>query len=434
MNSRSRNRIVIVTAVVLAIGGIAAPRIWRALGPSPSLDEVRALARVGQFERAQVLLHQYLRVHPNNARARLLMADLTTKPSNTRPEIALDHLRMIRPDSPKQAAFVKFWEGKARFQQGRYDLAETCWTEALHLDPIVPEAGWALVDLLDKEGRIEEALSLGMRLHEVEPDPRDRVRILLEMCRLDIETPDPLSQVQLFEPLVKAHPENLPLSVTVGLALTRVNRSEEGLQVLQNALHLHPDRPEAWDAWLAGLYNASDAEKLVNEFARLPKALALDPRFAKHEGMIGQLAGDWTRAVRGYVRAFAFEPFNWGVCYRLRRVLRQAGNTAEFERIDRIYETYKIAYTQMRGSFFERFEPGETSNFPGEDFTRQRGAYYETISITTLGLKPHSELYQRLADLREKMGRFDEARAWHRLVLRDSPDNVLSLAALKRLK
>ena len=35
--------------------------------------------------------------------------------------------------------------------------AEICWTDALRLDPIVPEAGWALVDLLDKEGRTEEA-------------------------------------------------------------------------------------------------------------------------------------------------------------------------------------------------------------------------------------------------------------------------------------
>jgi hypothetical protein len=39
-----------------------------------------------------------------------------------------------------------------------------------------------------------------------------------------------------------------------------------------------------------------------------------------------------------------------------------------------------------------------------------------------------------MADLREKMGRFDEARAWHRLVLRDFPDDALSLAALKGLK
>ena len=134
------------------------------------------------------------------------MADLTTEPTNAHPELALIICRQSSPDTPQQAALVEFFEGKARYQQGRYDLAESCWTEALRLDPIVPEAGWALVDLLDKEGRTEEAHRLGMRLHEIEPDPRDRVKILLEMSRLDIETPDPLSQVVFFEPLVKQHP------------------------------------------------------------------------------------------------------------------------------------------------------------------------------------------------------------------------------------
>jgi hypothetical protein len=88
----------------------------------------------------------------------------------------------------------------------------------------------------------------------------------------------------------------------------------------------------------------------------------------------------------------------------------------------------------MRGSYFEQFEPREASSCRTEDFSKPRGTYYEVLGIGTLGLKPHTELYQRLADLREKMGGFDEARAWHRLVVRDSPENALSLAALERLK
>ena len=110
-----------------------------------------------------------------------------------------------------------------------------------------------------------------MRVHEVEPDPRDRVKILLEMCRLDIESPDPLSQVLLFEPIVKEHPEHLPLCVTVGLAMIRVNRSEEGLRILGDALERNPGSHEAWDAWFTGLFNASEVEKLAVEFARLPR-------------------------------------------------------------------------------------------------------------------------------------------------------------------
>jgi tetratricopeptide (TPR) repeat protein len=428
-------RIILIAAIaVVSVGGIGTLATLRAVAPNPNLDRVRALARAHEFTRAQALLEDYLRVSPSNDRAHVLMAQLTTEPNNSHPEKALLNLQAVRPHGPKHAALLKFLAGKARYQQGRFDLAEECWAAAVRLDPMVPEAGWVLVDLLDKEGRVEEAHNLGMRLHAVEPDPRDRVRILLEMSRLDIETPDPLSQVELFEPLVKAHRTHLPLALTLGRALTRVNRAEEGLEVLNGALCRNPDSPEVWDAWLSGLYQASEVDKLADEYARLPSGMASDARFAKHEGMIAQTSQDWPRAVRAYRRAFAFEPSNWGICYRLLFVLRQAGETALFERMNRIYEDYKLAYEQMRGSYFERFEPKEASSFRADDCTQQRGAYYELITIKTLGIEPRPELYQRMANLREKMGRPDEARAWHRLVLRDLPDNAQSLAALECLK
>ena len=139
----------------------------------------------------------------------------------------------------------------------------------MRLDPIVPEVGWALVDLLDKEGRTDEAHRLGMRLHEVEPDQRDRVRILLEMSRLDIESAEPLSQIVLFESVSKQHPDNFPLSVTVGLAMVRLNRGDEGAKILhETPLCRNPDLPEAWDAWLTGLciHCGRSSTRLAEEF------------------------------------------------------------------------------------------------------------------------------------------------------------------------
>jgi hypothetical protein len=90
--------------------------------------------------------------------------------------------------------------------------------------------------------------------------------------------------------------------------------------------------------------------------------------------------------------------------------LRAAGETAESERIDQLLEGYRTAYKQTRP------------------------AYNQALAVKTLGLEPHPQICHRMADLREKVGRFDEARLWHRLVLRDDPDNALSLAALKRLE
>jgi tetratricopeptide (TPR) repeat protein len=125
---------------------------------------------------------------------------------------------------------------------------------------------------------------------------------------------------------------------------------------------------------------------------------------------VAQGARDWTRAASAYRRAYAFEPFNGVVLYRLRMALRGAGETAELHRADQLLTVYQNA------------------------FKRMRPVYDEAFAIKTLGLAPRTDLYHRLAGLREQLGRFDEARAWHRLVLRDVPDDALSLAALARLK
>jgi tetratricopeptide (TPR) repeat protein len=150
--------------------------------------------------------------------------------------------------------------------------------------------------------------------------------------------------------------------------------------------------------------------------------------------MIAQNDKDWPRAMRAYRRAFEFEPFSQGVCYRYRFVLRQAGQTSEHNRVDQYYKSYQSAYRQMRRSYYGKEQTAQGQLAETENAVDRRGVYYEVLEVKTLGLQPHPELYQRLADLREKMGRYDEARAWHRLVLCDRPGDALSLAALKRLK
>jgi tetratricopeptide (TPR) repeat protein len=397
-------------AALIGLMGACVPLLWRALRSPPSLEQIRALARARQFDRAQELMGRYLQAFPDDRHARLLMAQFAMDRPDPQPDRALEYLHRIRAGDAKEAALVRFSEGKAYYQQKRYDLAEASWVEALRLNPTVPEAGWALLDLLDMEGRVEEAHRLGMRLYEVEPDPRDRVRLLLEMARLDIDKVAPGSQVQVFGPLHEEHLDTLNLALIVGLALVHDSRPDEGLEVLRDALRRHPDSADAWDGYLTGLDDAHQPVMLAREFARLPAALASEPRFAKHAGAVAQATRNWPAAIRAYRRAFELEPFNTVFLYRLRMALRAAGEQAEMERVDQRLTAQQEAFKQMRP------------------------LYTEALAERTLGLAPHPELYHRLADLREKLGRFDEARAWHRLVLRDAPGDALSLAALERLK
>jgi tetratricopeptide (TPR) repeat protein len=410
MTSRSSAPFWILLAVLAVLVGAGALVAWRGFRAPPDLGAICALAREGQFDRAQALMRRYLHAFPGDNRAHLLMAQFAMDRPDAQPQLALDHLGRIRARTPKEAAVVRFSVGKAHYQQKRYDLAETCWKESLELDPAVPEAGWALIDLLDFEVRTEEAHRLGMRLFEVEPDRRDRARLLLEMSRLEIDKVAPGSVVQVFEPVCRQHPEYLPLALAVGLALVHNSQSAAGIEVLRDALERHPDSAEAWDAWLTGLDEGYQPDLLRLEFARLPGNMAGHPRFAKHEGTVAHAAGDWPKAVKAYRRAYALEPFNSVVLYRLRMALRDAGETAELRRADQLLAVYQSAVKQLRG------------------------VYDEAFAIKSLGLEPRTELYHRLAELREQMGRFDEARAWHRLVLGDVPDDALSLAALARLK
>ena len=95
--------------------------------------------------------------------------------------------------------------------------------------------------------------------------------------------------------------------------------------------------------------------------------------------------------------------------YRLSRVLRVAGRLSEADMFDHKVRAAQEAKDQI---------------LP---------LYEEANAVKTLGTAPHPDLYHRLADLRERMGRDDEAVAWHRMVLEDQPDDSESKTAIDRL-
>lgn len=212
-----------------------------------------------------------------------------------------------------------------------------------------------------------------------------------------------------------------------------MNRSDEGLKILGDALERHADSPEAWDAWFTALFNASQVERLAAEFTRLPRVLVGDARFAKHDAMIAQNLRDWPRTAAAYRRAFEFEPFNEGVCYRYRFVLRQVRDDAEYARVDRFYKDFKSAAVQMRRSYSGTDQTDDVPVPDARGASDRSGVYYEVLEIKTLGLQPHPDSTS-IWRLFEKKWAGSTKRTWHRLVLRDSPGDALSLAALARLR
>jgi tetratricopeptide (TPR) repeat protein len=375
----------LATLIPLVVG--ISSLVGSSLRPRPTLDEVCDLARAQRFDEAEARGEDYLRTCPEDSRALLVMAEVALSRPAPAPDRALDRLARIRPDTPELAAWVLVDRGRAFDLLGRHDRSEACWKEALKLDPSAWEAGRRWLDLLTLQGRSREARTVALGRLERETDPRECARLLLRLARLDVDPPDPWMVIGRFEPAVRRGIADLPTALACGLALTSVSRAQDGLPILHRTVQQHPDEPAAWDALMTGLDLAGMPTELEGLFARLPGELRADPRFAKHQGRVEQEARRWSEAARAYRRAWEFQPDNT-VGYRLRRALSLAGEADEWGRFDRLVLDYREAFKQVRGLL----DPAEAALQDGRS--------------------PPAELSRRMAELRERMGRQDEARAW----------------------
>ncbi len=211
------------------------------------------------------------------------------------------------------------------------------------------------------------------------------------------------------EPIVRKSPHDLHMAGALGLATVRNSQTDAGLTSLRNLSDRFPDNPDARESFLLGLDEAGKIDDLAGEMGRLPQAMASDLRFDRYRGAIAQQRQDWNLAAEQFARAWRQDPSDLRVLYRLSRVLRLGGRLSEADLIDRKVRDAQEAKNQILA------------------------LYQKANAVKTLGTAPHPELYHQLADLREHMGRDDEAAAWHQMVLEYQPDDKESNAAIARL-
>ena len=286
----------------------------------------------------------------------------------------------------------------------------TAWHAALRHDPRVPEAGWLLLELFYLQGRTEEARRLALRLHAIEPDPGDRVRYLLELLRQDAHPPAPASLVNWFRPIVANNPDEVHARLALGVALARSSSIKEGMEVLRPVLENSPESPEGWEAWLTsarriGRSRTSSRLRSITSPEHSPIVLDL-PGFERGSSKNGAIGS----------------PPNANIVSPFRPLLPTIA--------------FNIASSEFSGTTDGPRRPSESNVLIKTYLTAKDETlpvYDEANAIENHGHKPHRALYQRIADLRERLGLRDEALAWHRLVLLDEPQNARSLAKASEL-
>jgi tetratricopeptide (TPR) repeat protein len=406
-----RPRVLAMAISLFAIAGVGGfLAIERIRGSASSREGLDSLLAQKKFDEVERRLGEYLRSHPASVPANMLMAQVALARDSQKPSVALRHLSRINVADRSTRAIVLLNEGKAYSALRRYKLAETAWKTALRLEPQVPEAGWALLGLYYVQGRRRDAHDLGISLGATEPDPRDRAQLLLELLRQDVIELVPETVVSTLDPVVRDNPDDVHSAIALGLVLVRNSQIERGLSILEGVVDRGDSSIVAWEGLLRGFSDANRFDELAQRIARLPASIAADRRFSRFRATVAQYRRDWPAAVSSYLEAWRDDPSDPEILERIGPALRAANQIELAKSFGQRNQAMRKAHSEMRA------------------------IYDEANAVKDLGAVPHPELYRRLAELREQMGRDDEALAWHRLVLRDNPGDATSREAAERLE
>ncbi len=401
--------IVLGLIVVAAVLGLSRRPVARYFAAPPSLPEAIADVDAGRLEEAEAVLIRYLALHPDNRDANLIMARVELDRQNPKMDAALACLAKVKGQDPRLRATVLTLRGKALYMQNRFAEAEACWNEALILHQSVAEAGWLTMQLYYLQGRDAESRKLALKLSPVETDPVDRVRYLLELVREEVERLAAAGVIQWLEPVVKLNPKDAHSVRALGEALAKQGRGDEGIALLRRLLDENPIDVESWVALLDGLSNSGEIDALAKELDRIPIAFATDLRFAVYRGRVAQERGEVAEAITSYELALAVRPYDSKLLYRLGRAYRLAKRSDDAKKIE------------------------QTEAMLAENYKSLQEFLKEAREDRSFGLTPHPAFYQRIAELRERSGKRDEALAWHKQVIRDDPANLVSARAAARL-
>jgi len=418
--ARSRGPIVAI-AVVVAL--LAVGLAWTFLMPRPDLEPARRLIEAGNYPEAKVKLTPILAWAPRNPEVRAAMAEVLLNVDPPEPTEALRLLEGLKPASRGESAFLQVLRGRAYRLTNRPAKAEAAWRDALRLDPLVAEAGWRLIDQFYTEGRDDELRSWALRLHRREPDPTDRVRLLLEAMRPDAEPLAAAGVVAIFKEVVETDPDDRYAALAYYRALAKDGTGiDEALRGLRRIYEQHSSDPASLDGLVYGLIAAGDVDGLSATIVALPPEKASDRSLAFARGWLAEARKDDETAAREYALALIDRPSDAELLARLRGAYHRLKKDSEEAAIAARQAAVEAARVELRGIKGREQEIGRP------------GLFEEAIQRPTLGRFPDPDLYKRLANVREAMGHPDEAIAWHRLVLKHTPGDSESREALKRLE
>ena len=293
------------------------------LSVGKALSQAEEYNKRGDFEKAQKLYKEILRVFPQNKKAQQGLAALNKPPrSNVSlgpPQAAINQLinfynqGLLEIVSEKANTLAKqypgafmIWNilGAANKGLGRVQAAAAAFKKATSLNPTYAEGFSNLGVTLQDQGKLDEALSSFEKALSLRPnyaEAHNNMGITLKaMGKLD-------EALSSFEKALSLRPNYTEAFNNMGITLKDMRRFNDAIACFKKALSLKPDYAEAFNNMSIVL---KDQSKLDEAIKACSTALDIKPTYAEAHGNLGvslQEQGKLEEAIKAYSKALSFK-------------------------------------------------------------------------------------------------------------------------------
>ena len=295
-------------------------------------------------------------------------------------------------------------------QSGIYRDIETLWSDTLKKDPGSWMAHNNLGNILQLQGRTDEAVGHFRQALRVKPDFAEAHYnlgyTLQQQGRID-EAEKSYRQALQFKPdFAKAH-NNL------GVACVYLGRHEEAVKAYRQAIKIKPDYANAHYNLGTALYSQGKVDEAVGYYRQ---AIAINPDYAEAHNNLGVAyfdLGRYEEAIKAYRQAIRIKPDYADAYYNLGRAFKAQGKSDEavnnFRQVIKFKPDFAEVYNEIGGILLSRDRLDEAV-----------GYYQQALKIKPNYAKVHYSLGAAL----QSKGNLNEALVHYRQALRDMPNSV----------
>ena len=386
-----------LTFVACAVVGLAAGGFaYWGFGSDrpPDWAEVVRDVNAGRWREAERQLERWIRVHPQQSSARVLLARVRLEQGKRGAAAAV--LETIG-DRDRPWLEAQMLLGEIELQERRAARAEVCFRRVAERDPRAVPPRQRLIYLLSLQGRNGEAREVFWQLYEILDDPRVLVDLVLELVKLREDARGLGPELREF---LQETPDDPFLNRAYGMSLLLQGRAAEAhphLQAAAQALENDPEGRFALAECCLALGQPVDEQAMLdvrpNESSERCDPIA-DSQTWLCRGRIRESLGNLEQAREAFLQAVALNPDNREARFRLARLLVRLGETELARSQQEAYEEAEARIALVRN---------------------------EHSRLRRQGFENDAALFTHLGELCHRAGLVREARAWFDQALRIDP-------------